>query len=192
MLVGAIMIFVLVMTLFLLVMLRPGTGRGFPIQSWIVAGGVIFPSVVLAALIFYGLIKGEYLLHGEEGSSMVEVEARSRMWQWEFLYPDGGGVRSSPGILHIPVGQVIEVTATSEDVIHSFWVPRLGGKIDAIPGHGAKVRILADQPGVYGGVCAEYCGTGHAGMRFEVQAHGPEDYQRVIDELPLSVTRDEQ
>jgi len=74
-------------------------------------------------------------------------------------------------ILDIPAGRTVEIMVTGTDVIHSFWVPRLGGKIDAIPGTTNRILIRADVPGRYGGVCAEFCGTGHAGMDFSVIAH---------------------
>jgi cytochrome c oxidase subunit II len=66
--------------------------------------------------------------------------------------------------------------AISSDVIHGFWVPRLGGKIDAIPGHVTVVRLLADRPGRFGGLCAEYCGPGHPDMSFVVEAHDAAEF----------------
>src|SRR5690606_37765736 len=98
------------------------------------------------------------------------------MWQWRFSYSDSPGVAPTEGILHIPAGKTVEVAVVSSDVIHSFWIPRLGGKIDAIPGHTTYIRLRADRPGRFGGICSEYCGTGHAAMHFEVRAHAPEDY----------------
>lgn len=180
MLAGAAAIFLLVLGLFLLVLWRPTAGRRVSATRWIWVGGVILPFATLAALIGFGLLRGELLLQGDAGGGALDVEARSRMWAWEFRYPGTPGPRSSEGILHIPVGREVLVTATSTDVIHSFWVPRLGGKIDAIPGHAARVRIMADRPGVYGGVCAEYCGTGHSGMRFAVHAHPAEAFDGII------------
>lgn len=178
MLTGGAAIFLLVLALFLLVIFRPGSGRRISPSRWIWVGGVVFPLVTLVALIGHGLMRGEYILNLRIGGDPVEVEARGSMWNWEFRYTDGA--RASRGVLHIPVGRTVVVTATSEDVIHSFWAPRLGGKIDAIPGHAATVRILADHPGVYGGVCSEYCGTGHDTMRFEVHAHPAEAYDAVL------------
>lgn len=182
MLSGAAAVFALVLGLFLLVLYRPEAGRRIPPSRWIWIGGVVFPLVTLVALIGHGLMRGEYILNLRIGGDPVEVEARGSMWHWDFRYAHGA--RTSSGVLHIPVGRTIEVTATSNDVIHSFWAPRLGGKIDAIPGHAATVRILADRPGVYGGVCSEYCGTGHEGMFFEVHAHPPEEFEAVLAGLP--------
>jgi len=184
MLAGAAAIFLLVLGLFLLVLYRPQAGRRVSAARWIWTGGVILPFATLTALIGFGLLSGETLLKGEAGDDALDVEARGRMWVWEFRYAGMDGARSSEGVLHIPVGREVRVTATSGDVIHSFWVPRLGGKIDATPGHAARVRIKADRPGVYGGVCAEYCGTGHAGMRFTVEAHPAGAFDAIVAGLP--------
>src|SRR5690606_6054197 len=95
-----------------------------------------------------------------------------RQWQWDVAYPDApGAAKASVNVLHIPVGRPVDVHVTTADVIHSFWVPRLGGKIDAIPGRTNVVRLQADHAGVFHGVCAEFCGTAHAAMRMQVEAH---------------------
>jgi cytochrome c oxidase subunit 2 len=69
----------------------------------------------------------------------------------------------------------------SEDVIHSFWVPKLGGKMDMIPGRTNRLKLQADKAGIYGGQCAEFCGGAHALMGFVVVAHAPADWQRWLD-----------
>ncbi|UXN74056.1 hypothetical protein N8D56_01640 [Devosia sp. A8/3-2] len=76
------------------------------------------------------------------------------------------------------------MVVTAADVIHSFWVPRLGGKIDAIPGRRNVIRLEADEPGIYWGICAEYCGPGHDTMMFRVEAHPLADYLQ-LREGPL-------
>ncbi|MCK7493505.1 MAG: hypothetical protein MZW92_20765 [Comamonadaceae bacterium] len=75
--------------------------------------------------------------------------------------------------LRMPAGRAVDIHTESRDVIHSFWVPRLGGKLDAIPGHVRVVRLQADAPGVDRGVCAEFCGVGHADMAMTVVAMEP-------------------
>jgi cytochrome c oxidase subunit 2 len=77
----------------------------------------------------------------------------------------------------------VDFAVTSGDVIHSFWIPRLGGKIDAIPGHINTIRLMAERPGQYGGVCAEFCGEGHSAMRFSVEAHGATGFEDVLQQL---------
>ncbi len=187
MLAGAIVLFGLVMVLFLMTMLRPGFGRSVAPGRWIVLGGLILPIPVLLPLLAYAFAQGErLLLIGGATTAPLRIEARARMWQWEFIYHDRQGARSTIDTLHIPAGVPIEIIATSDDVIHSFWVPRLAGKVDAIPGHAARLRLLADAPGTYRGACAEFCGTGHTSMYFTVRAHAPDDYARAIDEAAIA------
>lgn len=179
MLAGATIIFALILSLFGLVLYRPGFGRGLSPRRWMIFGGLILPVPVLLALMVYGMAKGEFLLGAWQNEPvMARVAAHGSMWQWEFRYPDMDAAVATTGTLHIPVGGVVEVSVTSADVIHSFWIPRLAGKIDAIPGHTTHLRIRADTPGRYGGICAEYCGTGHTGMRFTVEAHPLETYRQ--------------
>lgn len=174
MLAGAVLLFALMMGLFALVMLRPdGVAARLSRRGWILAGGLALPLPVLTALLTYALIQGERLLPHADGG-VVRVEAVARQYRWEFHYPDQPGI--SLDVLHIPAGRAVDVTTRSADVIHSFWVPRLGGKIDAIPGHAPTVRLRADRPGTYAGLCAEYCGTGHRDMGFRVEAHPPDLY----------------
>jgi cytochrome c oxidase subunit 2 len=147
-----------------------------PARRLVVWGGLVMPSVVLTALVTTAFALGEALLMRSD-QPPLRIEAAARMWSWDFRYP-GGGVTEN--VLHLPVGRDIEFVVTSADVIHGFWVPRLGGKIDAIPGHVNRIRLRADRPGRYGGVCAEFCGEGHSAMRFTVEAHPADDYAAVL------------
>jgi len=104
----------------------------------------------------------------------VNVDVIAHQWWWEFRYPGSHVVTANE--LHIPAGTSIELKLTSKDVIHDFWVPELGRKMDAIPGHPNTMVIEADKPGVYLGTCAEYCGAGHAWMRIRVVAQTEADY----------------
>jgi cytochrome c oxidase subunit 2 len=100
------------------------------------------------------------------------------MWWWRVAYLDGQGreIVQDANEVHIPAGQPVVFELESADVIHSFWVPRLGGKTDMIPGRRNFMRLQADAPGTYGGQCAEYCGGPHALMGLVVVAHTPDDY----------------
>ena len=93
-----------------------------------------------------------------------------RQWAWTFRYPEQGGAETT-AVLHLPAGTPVDIVVTSDDVIHAFWVPRLAGKIDAMPGHVNLLRIQADTPGRYEGLCNEFCGLDHAEMRFDVIVH---------------------
>lgn len=186
---GALCLFILVMALFLLTTLRPGFGRSVAPGTWIMLGGLVLPAPVLVPLLVYSFAQGERLLMiGSAADNPVRIEARSRMWQWEFIYRDHSGAPSTLDVLHLPAGVPVEIVATSEDVIHSFWVPRLAGKVDATPGHAARLRLLADTPGTYHGACAEFCGSGHTVMMFTVHVHAPEDFARAV-ESAASVSR---
>ncbi|MEZ0167402.1 cytochrome c oxidase subunit II [Microvirga sp. TS319] len=174
MLTGAAAIFLLVMTLLVLA-LRSGEGPSgseadiWRERVWIHGLGLGFSLAILAALTVYGLSIGEQLLP-RPGPEVVTVRAEGRQWTWSFGYADAPG-RATEGLLHIPAGQPVNVEITSADVIHSFWVPRLAGKLDAIPGHVNVLRIEADAPGDYAGVSAEFNGQGYTKHRFTVRAH---------------------
>lgn len=98
----------------------------------------------------------------------LQVEVVGHQWWWEIRYPDAQVTTANR--LHLPVGQPVDVHVSSADVIHSFWVPRLGGKVDAIPGITNVIRLYADRPGVFRGQCAEFCGARHARMILSVEA----------------------
>jgi cytochrome c oxidase subunit 2 len=96
-------------------------------------------------------------------SSDIQLKIIGHQWWWEFDYPDLGVVTANE--LHIPVGANVHATLESADVIHSFWVPQLSGKVDVIPGQLNTIWFRSDQPGEYHGQCAEFCGLNHANMR---------------------------
>ena len=184
MLAGAAVLFVLVMGLFFLVIRRPGWGSSVSPARWIVLGGLALPAVVLLPLVAYALVAGERLLP-LPGGAPPRIEAEGQQWGWAFRYPELGGVMTK-NILHLPAGTPVDIVVTSKDVIHAFWVPRLAGKIDAVPGRVNRLRIQADQPGRYEGVCNEFCGVGHAGMRFAVIVHRPEDFSVALAQAAAS------
>jgi len=166
------------LTLMVLGLVALGFGRPRPVREgrWTLALGLWFSLAVLTALLAAGMWVGERLF--PRGDAVV-VEAHAYQWGWRFTHP--GGVETE-GVLHIPARTPVEVVVTSADVIHSFWVPRLAGKIDAIPGRENRLRIEAAESGRYAGTCAEFCGLGHAGMRFAVVAHAPEDWEHALRE----------
>jgi len=183
MLIGATLIFAFVMILLALAFLRPGIGRGTPASWWLIGGGLAFPAVVLTPLLVYALWSGERLFPtGDPAVAQVDVVARQ--WEWTFTYRNAAGQRlRSSNTLHIEAGQPVQLNITSADVIHGFWVPRLAGKIDAIPGHTTVLQLKADAPGRYRGVCAEFCGVAHLEMQFAIEAHASEDFNAVLGTL---------
>jgi cytochrome c oxidase subunit 2 len=178
MLAGAAALFLGVSAVLAVAWIAPARLGPAPGRRLVLWGGLVMPVVVLAALVTAAFALGEGLLMRGARAPM-RIEAEGRMWAWTFRYPEAAGVETQ-NVLHIPAGHDIEFVVTSADVIHAFWVPRLGGKIDAIPGHVNRIRLHADRPGRFGGVCAEFCGTGHPAMRFSVVAHPPENYFQAL------------
>ncbi len=105
----------------------------------------------------------------------VHVRVIGHQWWWEFQYPDFNIVTANE--LHLPVNSTVSVDVESVDVIHSFWVPQLGGKIDVIPGHVNHTWFQPNQLGTFHGQCAEFCGTEHADMRFNVVVEAKDQFQ---------------
>jgi cytochrome c oxidase subunit II len=110
----------------------------------------------------------------------LHINVTGRQFQWEFGYGNSGVKTTND--LHIPVGTPLIFEVTSVDVIHSFWVPDLYGKIDANPGRVNRITYTANQPGTYRGVCAELCGSGHSGMLFRVEAVTQAEFQQWLQQ----------
>jgi cytochrome c oxidase subunit 2 len=144
---------------------------------WIAGGGVLFPAIVLAALMAWSLpLSPAWKPVPPPGALVVSVTAR--MWWWDVSYTDpatGGAIRTANEI-HIPTGRPVYLALSSTDVIHSFWVPQLGGKMDMLPGRMQHLLLSADWPGVYRGQCAEFCGEQHAQMALHVVAEAPDAF----------------
>jgi cytochrome c oxidase subunit 2 len=107
-------------------------------------------------------------------------------WWWEVVYPQTGAITANE--IHIPVGTRLLMQLESIDVIHDFWVPEIGPKRDAIPGHPNRLWIAADRPGTFLGACAEFCGTQHAWMRLRVIAQPQAEFDAWLrgQALPLA------
>jgi cytochrome c oxidase subunit 2 len=143
--------------------------------------GLIVPAGVLFLLLAWGttLVAGLTTIRGDE--LRMRVSGNIYWWRVSYLDPAGNEILADANELHIPVGRPVVVDMVSEDVIHSFWVPKLGGKMDMIPGRTNRLKLQADQAGSYGGQCAEFCGGAHSLMGFVVVAHDPADWQRWLD-----------
>jgi len=166
MLAGSVLILVFVMALVAFAFRR---GDSASERTFIHGLGLAFPLVTLSALLAYGLWMGERFVP-REGPGVVTVQAQARQWAWSFGYADAPD-RITENVLHIPAGQPVNVQITSLDVVHSFWVPRLAGKLDAVPGHVNTLQIEAWEPGEYAGVGAEFNGIGYTDHGFTVVAH---------------------
>lgn len=153
---------------------QPSADEG---RNWPILGGILLPLVVLAIVFGYNI----YTLAAVEnpyGKPAVEIEVVGRRWWWEVKYPDEGVVTANE--IHIPVGKPVAIKLQTADVIHSFWVPELHGKMDLIPKRINKIVIQADKPGVYRGECAEFCGLQHAHMGLMVVAQSQADYDNWV------------
>jgi cytochrome c oxidase subunit 2 len=108
----------------------------------------------------------------------LRVDVGGRQWWWEFTYPDLKIVTANE--VHLPVGQTVTFHLHAPDVIHSFWVPQLGGKRDVVPHRVNRIVLTPDTPGEYIGQCAEYCGTSHANMRFRAIVHDKAGWEKWV------------
>ncbi len=146
----------------------------------IIGGGVAAPTVVLGALIAYGMpLVPAVLSVPSEGAFSVRVTAKQ--WWWRFQYRTPAGLVETANELRLPVNERIEVELVSPDVIHSFWVPSLAGKMDMIPGRLTRLAIEPTQTGTFRGACAEYCGASHALMAFSVIVMEPRAFREWLD-----------
>ena len=153
-------------------------------------GGVVF-SVVLLAIISVPTVRGVLDQRAiPEGPDVLQVYVTGHQWWWEFEYPDlisaDGRTLITANELHIPEDTAVNLTMTSADVIHSFWVPTVNGKRDVVPGRTANLTLIADDPTPPNepipGQCAEFCGLAHADMRIKLHVHTDSSFDAWVDE----------
>jgi cytochrome c oxidase subunit 2 len=146
-------------------------------RPWILVGGLGIPLVVLGTIFVMGQQAMKQSPHAV--MSAPDIRLVGHQWWWEVRYVGGAPDRhfATANEIHIPVGQTVHLELASVDVIHSFWVPNLSGKVDLIPGQANQMQLRADKPGVYQGKCAEYCGTQHASMRIIVVAEPASEFE---------------
>jgi len=172
------LVFLLVMT-YLATALRRGGASPLdpprPVRGTraIVLGGVILPVIVLS-IVLVATVRTLWALSSLTKADPLVIHVMGQQWWWEVQYPDHQFETANE--IHIPVGEPVQIHLSSDNVIHSFWVPELHGKLDLIPGKTNTFWIQADRPGEYRGLCAEYCGVQHANMMFLVIAEPPEQF----------------
>jgi cytochrome c oxidase subunit 2 len=166
---------------------RPGVawspGSKISLQShegglnWLWIGVGLSTLVLLFSIVWTVQVLAK--IEGPPTKPAVTIEVTGRQWWWQVRYlPDDVSRQFvTANEIHIPVGQPVRLKLVGGDVIHSFWVPQLAGKMDAIPGQTNETWLEADAPGVYRGQCTEYCGLEHARMAFLVVAQSPSDFQ---------------
>lgn len=150
---------------------RPGGPRPKEIHGHVLmeVAWTVVPALILVAIAIPTIQTIFIVDRPTTDEDAIVVEAIGRQWWWEFRYPDLGIVTANEA--HVPVGRTVDLRLRSADVLHAFWIPKLGGKRDLVPGHENNLWFRPDSTGVYWGQCAEYCGTAHAlmGMRMVVQ-----------------------
>ncbi len=139
-------------------------------DRWLIlGGGVAFPTVTLTILLIYGLAMiPETEARAPEGSLQIAVSGEQWWWRVRYLRPDGQEVVLANEV-RLPVGEPVQFRLDSDNVIHSFWIPSLAGKMDMIPGRVTYLTVRPTATGIFRGACAEYCGTSHALMAFYVE-----------------------
>jgi cytochrome c oxidase subunit 2 len=148
-------------------------------QNTVFWGGFAIPTVILAIIFILNLRVMQAVAPGHmESTEPPDIRVVGHQWWWELQYQMGAPQDhfKTANEIHIPTGRKVILELASADVIHSFWVPRLQGKADLIPGQPNRIALYADNPGEYAGECAEYCGAQHAHMRLLVIAEPPEQF----------------
>lgn len=180
----AVVVFLIVETLLVVAIARyrarPGAPTPKPIHGHtaLEIGWTLAPALILV-FIAVPTMRTIFATSGHAPEGALRVEVIGHQWWWEYRYPtlEIGTANE----LHIPVGTPIQVEMTSADVIHSFWVPALGGKRDLTQGRTTRIAFRTDSVGEYWGQCAEFCGASHANMRLRVVVEPDSAFQRWVD-----------
>lgn len=173
-----IAVFVVFLVLLVVGLVREPTEEADPdpqrrVRRWLVGGGVVLPLVVVT-VVFGATVRAMQAVPGVAPPGALVVGITGHQWRYEVAYPEEGVTAVDE--LHLPVGRPVALHLTSADVIHSFWVPELGGKLDMLP-DGTNVLVLqADRPGRYTARCAEFCGLEHTSMQLDVVAESPGEF----------------
>ena len=143
----------------------------------IVGGGVLLPTVSVTVLLVYGLamLPGT-VARAPEGS--LQIHVIGEQWWWRVHYPSSDGTVTLANEVRLPVGEPVQFRLESDNVIHSFWIPSLAGKMDMIPGRVTWLTVRPTRTGVFRGACAEYCGTAHALMAFYAEVMEKDAFER--------------
>jgi cytochrome c oxidase subunit 2 len=174
---------------------RPGAPEAQQNFGWVKLEIIWTAVPILSLAVLFGfMVRTMMVSDPPTAEARPDLRIVAHQWWWEIIYLKSGVTTANE--IHIPVGKQLLVDFRSADVIHDFWVPALGRKIDIVPGHPNRLWIEADHSGTYLGACAEFCGNEHAWMRIMVVADSPGDFAAWIKEQsdipPKPVTPDEQ
>lgn len=154
----------------------PAQTHGHPI----VEISLIAAAVLLLVIIAVPTVRAIYDIYElPDDEDMLVIDVTAYQWWWAFEYPEEGVTTANE--IAIPVGRKVKFNLRTFDVIHSFWVPKLGGKIDMIPNRDNWLWLQADEPGQFWGQCAEFCGESHANMKFRVFAYEEDQFQEWLE-----------
>ena len=146
-------------------------------KIFIAVWGVVVPVVVLPGVFAYSLVVGVDISRPAPPDALT-IEVVGHQFWWEVHYPDADVVTANE--IHVPVGRPVRLELTSEDVIHSLWIPPVAGKTDLLPGRVNLMDFQVDEPGTYLGECAEFCGIQHARMQFVLVAQTEDEFQESL------------
>jgi len=142
---------------------------------------IVWTAVPAILVIALGIVSAFVLSeNGKANDNALQVTAIGQQFAWKFEYPDNGGVKS--GELVLPVGRQAQFTMEAVDVLHSFWVPQFGQKMDAVPGIETHINVTPTRTGEFAVVCAELCGLGHATMRAKARVVTQAEFDKWIEE----------
>jgi cytochrome c oxidase subunit II len=156
--------------------------------AWTAAPAIVLAVVFFISLKTLGFVSAQPANASQSGSSAdppLQIKVIAHQWWWEFDYPDLGIITANE--FHVPVNQVVNLDIESVDVVHSYWAPQLGGKIDAIPGHTNHTWFEATQTGEFHGQCAEFCGLQHADMRFTAMVESADQFQAWVNDQQAAI-----
>jgi cytochrome c oxidase subunit 2 len=174
--VGTAVLVLVVLALWLAIRGGPAIRSRLAGERTVVAGGLVFPAITLTGLLVYDVAAMRADLRSS-GGDVERIEVVGEQWWWRVAYAGRDGRPfASANEIRIPVDRAVEFSLASADVIHSFWVPSLAGKVDMIPGRTTRLRVMAERQGVYRGQCAEYCGGPHALMAMRIIAMPADEF----------------
>jgi cytochrome c oxidase subunit 2 len=173
---SAIVIWVIVVGVAVYAICQPREHHPRTVKLLVIGGGAVFPTIILTGLLCASLpMLPELQRPAPEGSLKINVSGV--MWWWRVGYErESGEIVTSANEIRLPLGRPVEFKLQSEDVIHSFWIPALGGKVDMIPGRETRLKLHPTRAGIFRGVCAEFCGAAHAQMNFDVVVMPAEEF----------------
>lgn len=173
---------VFIITVILLILAlrkKDHTKKSFePGEKFILWAGLFIPTIVLIVTLIWSLQSSLKISKMNQEEDVINIQVIGHQFWWEVIYPDHNIVTANE--IYVPVGANIKFELSSKDVIHSFWIPNIHGKLDMLPDHKTFITMNIDRPGRYRGQCAEFCGLQHALMAFPLMAISENEFNQWI------------